>query len=210
MRRHIVALIGCAALLAGSARAQDVTRAWDSVKPPPPPPVRAVTIDPAHTAFFALDFNELNCKPDARARCAVAIPHVKKLLDAARAHDMPVVITYTHHMTPKDIKKEITPRPGETVYQGEEDKLYGNQVAADLKAKGIDTILLTGTSTNGAVLFTAVGAALRGFKLVVPVDAVPAPDAYAEQFSLWELVNAPIFRNGHVTTLTRTDMVSFQ
>jgi nicotinamidase-related amidase len=195
--------------IAQAAAAPDILKEWNTIKAPPAPTIKAVTVDPKKTAFFALDFNGLNCIPAKRVRCAAIIQNVKTLLDQARAHGMPIVITYTHHMTPKDLHPFVTPQKGDIVYQGEEDKLYNNDVAETLKAKGIDTILMTGTSTNGALLFSAFGAALRGFKIVVPIDAAPSDTAYQEQFSIWELVNAPEFRNGNLTTLTRSDMVTF-
>lgn len=196
--------------LAAAAPVPDIAKEWNAIKPPPMPPIRAVTVDPKKTAYFALDMNEINCIPTDRARCAAAVPAIKKLLDEARAHKMPIVITYTHRMKPTDIKKEFKPLPGEMFYQGDEDKLYNNDVAKTLKAKGIDTILLTGTTANGAILLTATGAALRGFKLIVPIDCIPAQTAYQEQFSIWQMVSAPLFRNAALTTLTRSDMVKFQ
>ena len=209
----LAALVGTSVLpwSTGAAVAQtvDILKEWNTIKAPPAPAIKPVTIDPKKTAFFALDFNGLNCVPDKRARCAAYIPNVKKLLDQARAHGMPIVITHTHHMTPKDLHPFVTPQKGDIVYQGEEDKFYDNDVAKTLKAKGVDTILMTGTSTNGALLFTAFGAALRGFKIIVPIDTVPSDTAYQEQFSLWELVNAPEFRNDNLTTLTRSDMIKF-
>ena len=36
-----------------------------------------------------------------------------------------------------------------------------------------------GTSSNGAVLYTASGAALRGMNVIIPVDGISAVDPYA-------------------------------
>jgi len=198
-----------AAEAAAPAAQPDILKEWNAIKPPPPPAIKPVTVDPKKTAFFALDFNRNNCIPAARARCAAIVPNVQRLLDQARAHHMTVIMTHTHRMTPKDIKAELAPRAGELVYQGNEDKLYDNDVAKTLKAKGIDTIILTGTQASGAVLLTAIGAALRGFHIVVPIDGIPAETAYQEQFVVWELVNAPVFRNNNLTTLTRSDLIRF-
>ena len=40
-----------------------------------------------------------------------------------------------------------------------------------LKAKGITTLILAGWKVSGSVTYTSVGATLRGYTVVVPVDA---------------------------------------
>jgi nicotinamidase-related amidase len=52
-----------------------------------------------------------------------------------------------------------------------------------LRDKGVDTVILTGTSANSTVLFAAGGAADTGFKVIVPVDGIPADTVYQEQFT---------------------------
>ena len=66
---------------------------------------------------------------------------------------------------------------------------------------------MVGTQANGSVLFTTVGAAMRGFKVVVPIDTLPADTAYQEQLAIWEIANAPGIAGE--ATLTRTDMLKF-
>ncbi|MBP1732123.1 MAG: isochorismatase hydrolase protein, partial [Deltaproteobacteria bacterium] len=75
------------------------------------------------------------------------------------------------------------------------------------KDKGIKTVIVTGTAAHGAVLYTASGAALRGMKVVIPVDGMSAESLYAEQYVAWNLVNAP--RISAETTLSRLDMIKF-
>jgi nicotinamidase-related amidase len=87
------------------------------------------------------------------------------------------------------------------------NKFFGNDLATTLKNRGIDTIVLSGTSANGAVLFTAAGAVLLGFKVIVPVDGMPADGLYQEQFTAWELSRAPTLSDG--ATLTSWGQISF-
>ena len=68
-------------------------------------------------------------------------------------------------------------------------------------------LISLGFTFAGAVLFTAAGAVLRGFKVIAPVDAMPADGAYQEQFVVWELANAPTVSAG--VTLTKLDMIKF-
>ena len=87
------------------------------------------------------------------------------------------------------------------------DKFHGTELDAILEARGIKTVIVTGTVANGAVLFTATAAALRGYKVVVPVDCMPAVDLYAEQFTVWQLANGPGTKNA--ATLVRSTGIDF-
>ena len=39
-------------------------------------------------------------------------------------------------------------------------------------------MIAVGTASNGAVLFTAAGAAFRGMKAIVPVDGMSSPERF--------------------------------
>jgi nicotinamidase-related amidase len=195
-------------LMTTTVRAQSVIDEWNSVKAPPPPQLKSVSLDPKKTLLMVLDFRKGSCTPKHRPRCATALPHVQKLLQEARAHGVMVVHTTTTRTTEKDIPDELKPLKGELVLKTSMDKLSGTDLPKTLKAKGIDTILIMGTSANGAVLNTANGAVIRGFKAIVPVDTMPADGAYQEQFVVWQLANGPTLREE--ATITRSDMVTFK
>ena len=57
------------------------------------------------------------------------------------------------------------------------------------------------------MLYTVTTAAERGMQVVVPVDGIAADSAYAEQYTVWHLVNAP--RIDKSVTLTTIDDVRF-
>jgi nicotinamidase-related amidase len=68
------------------------------------------------------------------------------------------------------------------------------------------TVLLTvGAAAHGAVLYTASTAAMKGFKVIIPVDGISADNAYAEQYTAWHLVNVPVI--GSAMTLTTLEGV---
>lgn len=56
---------------------------------------------------------------------------------------------------------------------------------------GIKTAVMIGAASEGAVLHTAVSAAFRGYDVVVPVDGMASANTYAEQYTAWDLANAP-------------------
>ena len=68
-------------------------------------------------------------------------------------------------------------------------------------------MIAVGTSSNGAVLFTAAGAAFRGMNVVIPVDGMSSVDTVAEYATVIDFQTAPLLSNK--TTLTRSDMIKF-
>jgi nicotinamidase-related amidase len=193
---------------ANSAFAADAVAEWNSIEALPPPELHTVTLDPATTGLMVMDFGTQFCLPDQRPRCAESIPAVKRVVDAARAANITMVYIRSGTMQPEDFIAEIAPGPGDHYFQGiKEDKMIGNDTEQVFRNAGVDTLVLVGTQGSGSVLITAIGAALRGFKVVVPVDTMPSATAYQEQFTIWEIANGRVFRD--LSTLTRSDMLRF-
>ena len=120
---------------------------------------------------------------------------------------MPVFYSLGGGGTPADILKELTPTADEPVVSAGVDKFAGTDLESMLKKKGIKTVIVAGVAANGAVLYTASGAATRDMKVIVALDGVSADSAYAEQYTAWHLVNAP--RIGSSVTLTTIDAIKF-
>ena len=106
-----------------------------------------------------------------------------------------------------DILPEVAARPGEPIVSSGPDKFLNTDLEKILKERGVKTVIVVGTAAEGAVLNTASGAALRGFKVIVPVDGVSSVTPYAEQYTAWHLANSP--RVGPQVTLTRSDLVGY-
>lgn len=200
-------ILAMAAVSAGPAQANSVLQEWNSVKAPPAPELKPVTIDPKKTAVISMDFNAKNCTQKDRVRCFDVLPQVQKVLAEARKNGMVVAHTITSHMKPTDVVKDVAPLPGEPVVVGKGDKFAGSDLEKILKDKGVDTVILMGTEANSAVLYTALGGVIRGFKVVVPVDTMPAKTAYQEQFTVWAIAHGSQLKDG--ATLTRSDMIKF-
>jgi nicotinamidase-related amidase len=189
------------------SNAETIIDEWSSVKVPPPPTVKPVTIDKATTALLLLDFNEQTCNMQRRPRCVASIPHVKKLLDAARSAGVPVAYSLGGGGKPSDLPKELAPAAGEPIVSSGVDKFANTELESFLKGKGVKTVITVGAAAHGAVLYTASAAAMRGFKVIVPVDGISADNAYAEQYTAWHLANVPVI--GSAMTLTTLDDVKF-
>jgi nicotinamidase-related amidase len=209
MSGAIVLAVAAAVLNVVPVRANDITTEWATVKPPPAPELKPATVDPKTTALLVLDFMKANC--GTRPRCVASIPNVKKLIDAARAHDMMVFYSLVGS-NPKPeamVDQTLAPRDGEWVPRGGADKFIGSDLEQRLKDKGIKTVIVTGTSAQGAVGGTTNGAAQRGYKAVVPVDGMSAEDAYNEQYAAWHIYKGGPAALVNNATLTRSDLIKF-
>lgn len=205
MKRNLIAAAAMTAVLALPAQANNIVDEWTSIKPPAAPTLKPVTVDPKTTALLMLDFMNQNC--GKRPRCLATIPAMKKLLDEARAHKVAVIYSIIANSTPADVIKDVAPQAGEPNVLSGVDKFLNTDLDKILKDKGIKTVIAVGTSSNGAVLYTASGAASRGMNVIIPVDGMSAVDPYAEYSTVFTFMNAPLV--SAKTTLTKSDMIKF-
>jgi nicotinamidase-related amidase len=198
------------ALVLGSpaaAPAQTIINEWSSVAVPPPPELKPVTVDPKTTALLMLDFVKQTCNQQRRPRCLATLPKAKKLLDEARAKDMLVVYSIVANSVAGDILSEVAPTGKEPIVQSGVDKFAKTDLEKILKDKEIKTVIVVGTAAHGAVLYTASEAAVRGMKVIVPVDGMSAENTYIEQYVTYNFISAPLVSGN--TTLTSVDMMKF-
>jgi nicotinamidase-related amidase len=205
LRRCVLAAVGALLIAFAAASAGDILDDWDAVKAPAKPELKAVTLDPSTTALLILDMQKGNC--GVRPRCMATIPNVKRLYDAARAAN--VMLWYSLGSLADLIDPGFTPREGEWVRQGGPDKFLGSNLEEKLKARGIKTVVVCGTSFQGVGIGTGSGLAQRGYKVIVPIDCLSSEDAYNEQYAAWHF-----FKGGPAvvtmnSTLTRSTMVKF-
>jgi nicotinamidase-related amidase len=205
MKRMVFLGAAVAALLSSPASAASIVDEWASLKAAPPPALKPVTVDAKDTALLMLDFMNQNC--GKRPRCVATVPGVKKLLGEARAQKVAVAYSFIAKTTAADVVKDVAPQADEPHVISGPDKFLHTDLEKILKDKGIKTVIAVGTSSNGAVLFTAAGAAFRGMNVIVPVDGMSSVDAIAEYATVLDFQTAPILSNK--TTLTKIDMIKF-
>jgi nicotinamidase-related amidase len=210
-RRIVFSSIALVAMLItgahlSAARAANIIDEWANVTTPPAPALKPVTVDPKTTALLVMDqLPKFYCADVPR--CVAALPVLKQLLAAARASGTTVIYSIAGNFTTADILKEVAPAGSEPWVKSHADKFIDTDLEKILKDKGIQMVIVTGTSANGAVLYTGSDAALRGLKVIVPVDGLSAKDLYAEQLTVWQLANGPGF--AAQVTITRSDMIKF-
>jgi nicotinamidase-related amidase len=205
MKPNLSAVAAVLLALALPAYAANIVDEWAGMKAPKAPELKPVTVDAKTTALLMLDFMNQNC--GQRPRCLDTIPAMKKLLAEARAHKVPVVYSIIANSTPADVIKDVAPLADEPHVLSGPDKFRNTDLEKILKDKGITTVIAVGTSSNGAVLYTASGAAFRGMNVIIPVDGMSAVDPYAEYSTVFTFMNAPAV--SAKTTLTKSDMIKF-
>jgi nicotinamidase-related amidase len=204
MKRNLIA-VAVLAVLALPAQAANIMDEWAGMKAPAAPELKPVTVDAKTTALLMLDFMNQNC--GKRPRCLDTIPAMKKLLAQARAAKVPVVYSIIANSTPADVIADVAPLADEPHVLSGPDKFLRTDLEKILKDKGITTVIVVGTASNGAVLYTGSGAAFRGMNVIVPVDGLSAVEAYSDYSTVFTFANAPLL--SAKTTLTKSDMIKF-
>ena len=172
-------------------------------KKPVPVPVEA---DRRTTAILVLDLSA-RCE-DPEATCHALLSGVAGFLEKARSARMPIVFSVSASQRGTPMEKVAQPllrREDEPViYPDGFDKFTGGDLQRILDTKGIKTLIITGSATNVAVLYTAtVAARIHRYEIIVPVDGVNARSSYAHDYSLYQLSVLPggVYQRIHFSTL---------
>jgi len=196
---------------ATGASAADILDDWANVKAPPPPELKAVTLDGKTTAVIIMDMNQVQCTQNPR--CAATVAPIKRLHDAGRAAGAMFWFSLPgDNSKPSDmIDPGLIPHDGEWERINGPDKFRGSNLEDKLKARNIQTAIICGHSFQGVGIGTGSGLALRGYKVIVPIDCLASNNPYAtylEQYAVWHLSQAANGVAPHVT-LTRSTMIKF-
>ena len=202
----LLPFVACAALIlaVSPAAAQQI--------PAAPAPV-AVSLDPSATALLVLDVTTQTCSP--QPNCLEFVPRVASLLSAARGAG--VYVLYSTPATQPPILPDVAPAQGDPIIVGlGQDRFFDTPLDEMLRGKGIRNLILVGWRENGSVLYTAVGANLRTYTVVVADDGTSAAQDYDVAIGRYQLLtqlnanatNDPL-KKGAVT-LSKTDLITFQ
>jgi len=188
---------------------QTLIEEWGTAKFPAPPALKPAKLNAKETALLVMDFTRQTCSMQRRPRCANSVAKVQKLVAEARSKGALIIYSVAvPNSVPADILPDLTPAAGEQVLPPlGPDKFIGSDLEKTLKDKGIKTVIAMGTQAQTSVLHTGGAAALRGFNVVVPVDAMSADEVFPELYTAWHLATAA--RISAKVTLTRLDMIGF-
>jgi nicotinamidase-related amidase len=182
--------------------------------PSPPDPV-PVVLNPATTALLIFDIVDPICsrQPNCTGKM---VPAIAALL--ARARQAGVTVAFgTRAPTMSKWLPEVLPAPGDIKIESQaQDRFYNTDLDKTLKAKGITTLILAGWKVSGSVTYTSVGATLRGYTVVVPVDASLDATDYEIAIGLYQILHqhsenaANEALKDRASTLSRTDLITFK
>jgi nicotinamidase-related amidase len=182
--------------------------------PSPPDPV-PVVLNPATTALLIFDIVDPICsrQPNCTGKM---VPAIAALL--ARARQAGVTVAFgTRAPTMSKWLPEVLPAPGDIKIESQaQDRFYNTDLDKTLKAKGITTLILAGWKVSGSVTYTSVGATLRGYTVVVPVDASLDATDYEIAIGLYQILHqhsenaANEALKDRASTLSRTDLTTFK
>ena len=208
MLRKILLAVG----LSGAAMGVAIAPVGAQQVPSSPAPV-AVSLDPATTAVLVLDVTTQTCSP--QVNCLEFVPRVASLLASARAAGAFVV--YSTPATQPPILPEVAPAQNDPIVAGlGQDRFFDTSLDEVLRGHNISKLIMVGWRENGSVLYTAVGANLRTYTVVVADDGTSAVQDYDVAIGRYQLLtelnanptNEPLRKAA--VTLSRTDLISFQ
>jgi nicotinamidase-related amidase len=101
-----------------------------------------------------------------RPRCVASLPATQKFLAEARAHHVLVVYSYIFGGKFTDTLPAVAPKGKALSVQSGLDEFLHTDLENILKDHDIKTVIVTGTTAQGAVMHTGDEAALRGFNVV--------------------------------------------
>lgn len=118
-------------------------------------------------------------------------PTIKKVLDKARAKEIPVIYTIHTPLGKEGIKiySEVTPAENDIIIEKTKySSFYKTKLDDVLKKLGVNRLIITGTATNWCVLSTSLAADYRELNTVLLKDCVAAPsDEWHELAIKWML-----------------------
>src|SRR5947207_6345348 len=152
-----------------------------------PDPVR-VTLNPATTALLVLDYVEPICNSQPKCKGQM-LPAVTPFMALARKAG--VVVAYgTREQNMSKWVPEVAPAPGDIkIVNTAQDRFYNTDLDKALKAKGVTTIIMVGWKVSGSVAYTSVGATVRDYTVVIPVDTTAAATDYETTIGFYQILN---------------------
>ena len=206
------------ALLSAAAEAQPPNRPSPkmiTLQMPATPDPAHVTLDPKTTALIVLDYVEDICNNQVSCKTKM-LPAMTPFMEKVRRAGLTVAYG-TRAQNQTKWLKEVAPAPGDIrITNTAQDRFYNTDLDKELKAKGITTIIMAGWKVSGSLAYTSVGATLRGYTVVIPVDTTAAATDYEQVIGFYQILNQG---NGNLTnqplkpkapTLSRTDMITFR
>jgi len=158
---------------------------------PEPQPLK---LDGKTTAIVVLD---LSCRcENPQEVCSNLMIPLAEFLDRARQASVPILYTISAagKGTPLgEVAAPLKRRESEPVlYPDAFDKFMGGALKAELDKRHCCSLIIVGSATNFAVLYTATTAArIFRYDVVIPLDGVNAKRTYEHEYAIHQMTILP-------------------
>jgi nicotinamidase-related amidase len=188
---------------------------------------REYKTDVRHMALLVVDMQNYFLDPEEHAYIPSAptiLPNILKLMDASKALGIPVILTrhlntlqnagmmgkrWTELIREQDPRSELNEKileaGGEVMHKSQFDAFHNTQLEKRLRAAEVKQIIMAGVMTNMCCETTARSAFIRGFEVIMPVDATAA---YNYEFHLATFLNMSYMFSAPINTATLIDMMN--
>ncbi len=175
------------------------------------PEPKDISLDAAKTAVVVLDLNA-RCH-DPEEVCSQLMEPLGGFLERVREASVPVVFTVSLQFkgTPMgEVAAPLKRRETEPVLHPDAfDKFAGGDLQAILSEAGTENLIVTGSLTNVAVLYTATAAArVHRYNVIIPLDGVNAKSTYEHEYAIHQLTVIPAGAADRMR-FTGLDMIQF-
>jgi nicotinamidase-related amidase len=151
-------------------------------------------LDSKTTAIAVLDLSARCENPNEV--CAQLMEPLAKFLETARKTSVPILYTIsaTARGTPMgEVAAPLKRRASEAVlYPDGFDKFMGGELKTELDKSNCRSLIIVGSATNFAVLYTATTAArIYRYDVVIPLDGVNAKRRYEHEYAIHQMTILP-------------------
>jgi len=175
------------------------------------PEPKEISLDPRKTVVVVLDLNA-RCH-DPEEVCYQLMEPLSEFLGRARKISIPVVFTISLHFKGTPLGEVAAPlerRNSEPVLHPDAfDKFAGGELQAIMSGAGAENLIVVGSLTNVAVLYTATAAArVHRYNVIIPLDGVNAHSVYEHEYAIHQLGILPAGA-GDRMRFTQLNMIEF-
>jgi nicotinamidase-related amidase len=158
------------------------------------PEPEALKLDGKTTAIAVLDLSARCENPNEV--CAKLMEPLGQFLEKARKSSVPILYTIsaTARKTPMGVvAAPLKRRQSEPVlYPDAFDKFMGGELKTELDRLNCRSLVIVGSATNFAVLYTATTAArIYRYEVVIPLDGVNARRQYEHEYAIHQMTILP-------------------
>jgi len=175
------------------------------------PEAQSFKLDRKATAIAVLDLS-VRCE-DINEACAKLMQPLGDFLERARLASVPILYTIsaTGKGTPfGEVAAPLQRRASEPMlYPDAFDKFMGGELKAELDKRNCRSLVIVGSATNFAVLYTATTAArIHKYQVVIPLDGVNAKRNYEHEYAIHQMTILPASAHKQFR-FTKLGMVEF-